>query len=225
MPILDFPDSMTSSIGDLFTEGGKTWEYDGTAWNLVVGPLELATNSVTSGKIFNGSVLETKLANSAVTTHKIANSAVTTAKLGDGSVTSDKLATDSVVTIAIADDAITQSKMSDRAIGSAELGNLSLNAQLGTSYTLTLADAHKVVTLSNSAPTTVAIPTNDAVAFEIGDQINLLQLGTGDVVVSPDSGVTLNSSGAKYKLFGQYAIGTLLKVSTNEWVFLGNIKE
>lgn len=122
MPILDFPDPTTSAIGDLFTDSGKTWEYDGTAWNLVVGPFELASNSVTSGKIFNGSVLENKLANSAVTTHKIANGAVTEPKLANGSVTSNKLSANAVTNSSISSASIDDSKIaSDAAVSYTKL--------------------------------------------------------------------------------------------------------
>lgn len=210
MPI-DFPNSPI--VGDTFSSGDKTWEWDGTTWNLVLGTPQIGTSAVTTAKIANSAVTSAKLALNAVTETSIANSAVT----------SNKLAANAVITASISDNAVTQAKMADRAIGSAELDNMTLNAQTGTTYTLALTDAHKLVTLNNASGITVTIPTNASVAFEIGDQINLLQLGLGQVTVSPAVGVTMNSSGSKTKLFGQYAIGTLVKVATNGWVFLGNI--
>ena len=98
----------------------------------------------------------------------------------------------------------------------------SLNAQTGTTYTLVLADAHKVVTLSNASPITLTVPTEASVAFETGDQVNLLQLGAGQVTVAAAGGVTLRAQGSKVKLNGQYAIGTLVKIATDEWVLVGN---
>jgi hypothetical protein len=135
-------------------------------------------------------------------TSQIANSAVTTAK--------------------IADDAVTQDKVADRAIGSSQLDNISLNAQTGTTYTLALADAQKLVTLNNASPITVTVPLNSSVAFEIGDQINLLQIGAGQVTISPDGGVTVRSEGSRLKIKAQYAIVTLVKIGTDEWVLIGN---
>jgi hypothetical protein len=87
---------------------------------------------------------------------------------------------------------------------------------------LVLADAHKVVTLSNASAITLTVPPNSSVAFEIGDQVNLLQLGAGQVTVAAGSGVTLRAQGSKVKLNGQYAIGTLVKINTDEWVLVGN---
>lgn len=152
----------------------------------------------------------------------IATDAVTTAKILDANVTAGKLATDAVTTAKIADNAVTQAKLADRTVGSAELDNLTLNAQTGTTYTLVLADAHKLVTLSNASSITATVPPNSSVAFETGDQVNLLQLGAGQVTVAAGAGVTLRSQGSKLKLNGQYATATLVKIASDEWVLLGN---
>ena len=143
----------------------------------------------------------------------IASDAVTTAKILDSNVTAAK----------IADNAVTQAKLADRAVGSAELDNLTLNAQTGTTYTLVLTDAQKLVTLSNASAITMTVPPNSSVAFETGDQVNLLQLGAGQVTIAAGSGVTIRSEGSKLKMKGQYATATLVKIATDEWVALGNL--
>lgn len=153
----------------------------------------------------------------------IASDAVTTAKILDANVTAAKLATDAVTTAKIQDNAVTQAKLADRVIGSSEYDSLTLNAQTGTTYTLVLADAHKLVTLSNASAITLTVPPNSSVAFETGDQVNLLQLGAGQVTVAAGSGVTLRSEGSKVKLTGQYALATLVKIGTDEWVLVGNL--
>lgn len=94
------------------------------------------------------------------------------------------------------------------------------NAQTGTSYTLVLTDVAKVVSLTNAAAITLTVPTNASVAFPVGTQILLYQGGAGQVSVT--SSATIRSQGSKTKLFGQYAVGGLLKVDTDEWVFFGN---
>ena len=99
---------------------------------------------------------------------------------------------------------------------------LTLNAQTGTTYTLVLADAGKFVTQSNASGITTTVPPNSSVAFPIGTQVNLLQLGAGQVTVAAGAGVTVRSQGSKLKLSGQYATATCVKIATDEWVLLGN---
>lgn len=145
--------------------------------------------------------------------NNIDSSAITTAKLADGAVIESKIGT----------GAVTQAKLASRSVGSSQLDNLTLNAQTGTTYTLVIADAHKLVTLSNALAITLTIPTSASVNFDIGDQVNLLQLGAGQVTVSPAVGVTLRSEGSKAKLTGQYALATLVKIAADEWVLVGNL--
>ena len=95
------------------------------------------------------------------------------------------------------------------------------NAQTGTTYTLALTDVAKVVSLTNAASITLTIPTNATVAFPTGTQILLYQGGAGQVTIA-GAGVTIRSQGTKLKLNGQYSVGGLLKVNTDEWVFFGN---
>ena len=190
--------------------------------NANVTTAKIADANVTAAKLATDSVETAKILNLNVTTAKIADGAVTTAKITDANVTAAKLATDSVETAKIVDNAVTQAKLADRVVGSAELDNLTLNAQTGTTYTLVLADAHKLVTLSNASAITATVPPNSSVAFEIGDQVNLLQLGAGQVTVAAGSGVTLRSQGSKLKLNGQYSTATLVKIASDEWVLLGN---
>lgn len=129
----------------------------------------------------------------------------------------------SIVTAKIADNAVTQLKLADRAVGSAELDKLTLNTQVGTTYTLVLADAQKLITLDNPLPITVTIPPAASIGFLKGDQINLLQLGDGQVTVAGGAGVTFNGQGGKKKLNGKYAAATLVKVDdVDSWVIIGN---
>jgi hypothetical protein len=96
-----------------------------------------------------------------------------------------------------------------------------LNAQTGTTYTLALTDVAKWVTLSNAAAITLTVPTNATVAFPIGTQILLIQLGAGQVSLSY-AGVTMRSNGNKYKMNGQYSVCSLVKIDTDTWTFFGN---
>ena len=99
---------------------------------------------------------------------------------------------------------------------------IALNAQTGTTYTAVLADDGKLVTLSNASAITFTIPTNASVAFGIGTQINIMQLGAGQVTVA-GAGVTLRSAGSKLKTAAQYAVATCCKIDTDTWVIVGNL--
>lgn len=102
-------------------------------------------------------------------------------------------------------------------------GELTLNAQTGTTYTLVLTDSAKFVTLSNASAITATIPPNSSVAFPVGTQVNLMQLGAGQVTVAAGLGVTLRSAGSKFKTSAQYAVATALKIASDEWVLVGNV--
>jgi hypothetical protein len=97
------------------------------------------------------------------------------------------------------------------------------NAQTGTSYTLVLTDVAKVISLTNAAAITLTVPPNTDVAFPVGTQLLLYQGGAGQVTITPGAGVTIRSQGSKLKINGQYGIGGLLKVATDEWVAFGNL--
>ena len=101
---------------------------------------------------------------------------------------------------------------------------IAINAQTGASYTTVLADDGKLITVSNASANTLTIPPNSSVAFGIGTQINIAQLGAGATTIVAGAGVTLNSDGAKLKLNAQYAVATCVKTDTNTWFVVGNLK-
>jgi hypothetical protein len=90
-------------------------------------------------------------------------------------------------------------------------------------YTLVLADANKIVGIDNAAARTLTVPTNATVAFPVGTAITIRQPGAGQTTVSPAGGVTLNSRGSAFKLAGQYAYATLVKVASDTWELSGDI--
>jgi len=100
---------------------------------------------------------------------------------------------------------------------------IALNAQTGTTYTAVLGDDGKLVTCSNAAAIALTIPPNSSVAFGIGTQINVMQLGAGQVTITAGAGVTLRSAGSKLKTNAQYAVATCCKIDTDTWVVIGNL--
>ena len=97
------------------------------------------------------------------------------------------------------------------------------NAQTGATYTFVLTDSAGLVTFSYGSAITATIPPNSSVAYPIGTQINILQIGAGQITVAGGSGVTLQSEASRIKTRAQYAMATVIKLGTNEWVVVGNV--
>lgn len=106
---------------------------------------------------------------------------------------------------------------------------LAFNAQTGTTYTFVLADAdNKLVTASNASAQTYSIPTNASVAFPIGTQLNIIQIGAGQVTVSAATPgtttvVSTGATAASPKCRAQYSAMTLIKRDTDSWYAVGDI--
>lgn len=101
---------------------------------------------------------------------------------------------------------------------------VAINAQTGTTYTLVLGDAGKLVTLTNGSAITLTVPTNASVAYPTGTVIALAQLGAGLVTVEDASGVTINgTTPGDEDLTGQWATATLTKLATNTWLISGGV--
>lgn len=106
--------------------------------------------------------------------------------------------------------------------------NLGFNAQTGTTYTFALTDNGKLVTASNASAQTYSIPTNATTAFPTGTQINIIQIGAGQVTIQAASSgtTTVSSTGATAtapKLRAQYSSATLIKANTDLWYVVGDI--
>ena len=99
---------------------------------------------------------------------------------------------------------------------------IAINAQTAT-YTAVLTDDGKLITMSVATGNNFTVPPNSSVAFGIGTQLNIAQLGAGQTTIVAGSGVTLNSAGAKLKLKEQYALATCVKTDTNTWFVVGNL--
>lgn len=98
---------------------------------------------------------------------------------------------------------------------------VTINSQTGSIYSLVLADAGKFITSSTTGTIVITIPTNASVAFPVGTKIEIGQIGSGGVVLTPATGVTLNGGSAVVGFdTGSYQSGTLLKIATDTWVLL-----
>lgn len=97
--------------------------------------------------------------------------------------------------------------------------DLTFNAQTGTTYTLTGTDANnKLVTLSNASAITLTVPNG---VFTTGQQINLQQLGAGQVTVVSDGTTVITGTGTALR--AQYSAATLVCTSSNNFTLIGDI--
>jgi len=97
------------------------------------------------------------------------------------------------------------------------------NAQTGTTYTLVLSDASKIIEMQSGSPNTLTIPTNASVAFPIGTEIQVLQFGAGQTTIAVASGVTTQSKLGQLKIANQDTGVTLVKRATDDWYVIGNL--
>jgi hypothetical protein len=96
------------------------------------------------------------------------------------------------------------------------------------SYTAILANNGQVVTMNVSSGNTFSIPTNASVAFPIGTQITVLQIGTGQTTIQAvTSGTTTvlstGATAAQPKLRVRYSAATCVKAGTDLWYVFGDI--
>jgi hypothetical protein len=101
--------------------------------------------------------------------------------------------------------------------------NLTFNAQTGTTYTLVSGDLNKLVTLSNASAITLTVPNG---IFTTGQQINIQQIGAGQVTIVSDGTSVLTSNGATStapKLRAQYSAATIVCTSSNNFTVIGDL--
>ena len=119
-------------------------------------------------------------------------------------------------------DTLTNKTLTSPTINSAKI-NLDFNAQTGTTYTFVAADSSKLVTASNAAAITITIPP---AIFTAGEQINLQQIGAGQVTFAAGVGVTITSTGATSaapKLRAQFSACTVICTAANTFTVIGDI--
>ena len=91
---------------------------------------------------------------------------------------------------------------------------------------LSLDDNGKMVVVNYNGDSAMRVPLNSAVAFPIGGQIHFTSIhATGTVTFVPeDPGVTIGSTPGT-RLRTRYSTATLIKIATNSWILVGDLKE
>jgi hypothetical protein len=121
-------------------------------------------------------------------------------------------------------DTLTNKTLTSPVINSAKI-NLAFNAQTGTTYTLVATDSGKLVTASNAAAIVVTIPPS---IFAAGEQINVQQIGAGQVTFAAGAGVTVTSTGSGTlgdapKLTSRFSACTIICTASNTFTVIGGI--
>lgn len=141
---------------------------------------------------------------------------------GGGTTGAVTLSIDSTVTTLTGSQTLTNKTLTAPVINGG-LINLTLNAQTGTTYTAVATDSGKLVTLSNASAITVTLPPS---VYAVGEQINFVQLGAGQVTFAQGSGVTIVSAGATAsapKIGKQYAAATAICTASNTFLVIGAV--
>lgn len=92
-----------------------------------------------------------------------------------------------------------------------------------SSYTLTLPDVGRMISITSSISTLVTVPTNASVAFPIGSWITITQYGVGGVSFQGASGVLIDSKTGYVSISAQFVTVTLTKMGTNAWILTGDL--
>ena len=107
-------------------------------------------------------------------------------------------------------------------------GPATYNIPQGTylaSTTLSAADISSIVKMNSSSVTVITVPLDGAggYTFAVGTQILFTQLGVGQVRVEGSVGVSVRTEGSRFTTKARYAVGSLIKLATNEWLLSGNL--
>lgn len=90
-------------------------------------------------------------------------------------------------------------------------------------HTIIKKDAGKTLLVDSSSDVTITIPTNSTTAFVVGQKIEVVRSGTGNVIFAGDVGVTLNSKNSNKKIAARYSGAVLTKTDTNTWLLIGDL--
>jgi hypothetical protein len=198
---------------------GTAAEWTSTNPTLAAGEFGFETDTLKL-KCGNGSTAWTSLAYTG-NDGDITGVTAGTGLSGGGTSGTVTVSIDSTVATLTGTQTLTNKTLTDPKI------NLAFDAETA-SYTAVLANNNQVVTMDNASANTFSIPTNASVAFPIGTQINVLQIGAGQTTIQAvTSGTTtIQSTGgtaAAPKLRVRYSAATCVKAGTDLWYVFGDI--
>lgn len=105
----------------------------------------------------------------------------------------------------------------------------SQGVDVSASKSLVLADANTYQNCINSSDITLTVMSDATTNFDLWTEIEITQNGTGGVIISADTGVTIRRGGsaiaiASAVIIGQYYAVSLKKVAANTWIIYGDMQ-
>jgi hypothetical protein len=90
-----------------------------------------------------------------------------------------------------------------------------------TTYPVTAGEIYGLLVVDGSANTSIVVPDDDSINFDVGASFAVLRTGSADVTISPGSGVSLVGTPGT-RLRTQYSFATCVKIAANSWVVIGD---
>lgn len=90
-------------------------------------------------------------------------------------------------------------------------------------YTVTKDDSGKTISVDSSSDVIITIPANSTTAFIVGQKIEIVRIGSGNVSISGELGVNIYSKFNNKKIAAQYSGAVITKIDTNTWLLIGDL--
>lgn len=92
------------------------------------------------------------------------------------------------------------------------------------SYTAVIGDAGKWIDMNVASANTFTIPPNSSVAFPVGTEIHVRNMGAGLTTLTPGAGVTVRKPASQsLVLKEQWSVASVKKIATDEWTAFGHL--
>jgi hypothetical protein len=91
-----------------------------------------------------------------------------------------------------------------------------------SAFGVVLSDAGKILKCDNGAAMIATLPTNASHAFVIGQKIDFIQYGAGQLTIAGATGVTLRATPTN-KTRTTNSVVSAVKIDTNEWILVGDL--
>ena len=91
-------------------------------------------------------------------------------------------------------------------------------------YQIVLLDAGKTIRVESSSDLTITVPTYASVPFLVGQKIEIIRKGSGEVSIAGAAGVTIYSKNSNKRIAAQWSGAVLVKDDTNAWILIGDLK-